>query len=272
MVSRPASLLLAMLAVIATGGAGVAPATGAPATRASAPRVPLAAVPISRMSTPWWRARFAAKQAELAHGPVDLIFLGDSITEDWEHRGPPAWDDFAPIWQRFYGDRHAVNLGFKGDATSHLLWRIEHGETDNIHPKAAIVLIGANNFGLARWSAADTLTGIATIIGELHRRLPGTRILLLGVLPSERSPWVTEQTALLNRALAAHDWSGAPVNYLDVSGIFFRDGKVDRAMFLDPYLTPPDPPLHPTAAAQERIAATIEPTLAAVLGDRPKTR
>ena len=28
------------------------------------------------------------------------------------------WADFRPVWQRFYGDRNAVNLGFRGDATA----------------------------------------------------------------------------------------------------------------------------------------------------------
>ena len=73
------------------------------------------------MELPWWKARYEAKQAELRQR-VDLVWLGDSITQDFERGGPQDWQDFAPTWQRFYGDRHAVNLGFKGDATAHLLW------------------------------------------------------------------------------------------------------------------------------------------------------
>src|SRR6478752_983384 len=80
-----------------------------------------AATPLSRMNLPWWRARFEEKQDELRSRRVDLLFLGDSITQDWEVEGPPEWRDFVPLWQRFYGDRNAVNLGFNGDATSHLL-------------------------------------------------------------------------------------------------------------------------------------------------------
>ena len=181
---------LSRLALVVALALGALPLGGAA-------HLPLAAVPISRMSTPWWRARFEAKQAELARAHPALLWLGDSITEDWEHRGPPAWNDFAPVWQRFYGDRNAVNLGFKGDSTSHLLWRIEHGETDGIQPRAAVLLIGANNFGLVHWSAADTLTGIDTVVAELHRRLPAMKILLIGVLPSIRSAWVTQQTEAL---------------------------------------------------------------------------
>jgi lysophospholipase L1-like esterase len=231
--------------------------------------VPLAAIPISRMEEPWWHQRFEEKQAELRRGPVDLVFYGDSITQNWEHDGPQSWNDFAPIWRHFYADRHAINLGFRGDATSHLLWRIDHGEASGIHPKVAVILIGANNFGRPHWSAAETVTGIDTILADLERRLPGTKILLLSVLPSVRSAWVTEQTEAVNRALASRDWHGTPVTFLDVTNLFLRDGKVDRSLFLDPLLTPPDPPLHPTAQTQEKIAEAMEPTLARLMGDKP---
>src|ERR1039458_4313780 len=83
----------------------------------------LAAIPISRMDLPWWHARFEAKQAELRETQPRLIFLGDSITQNWERHGPPEWADDAPVWQRFYGDRDAVNLGFIGDTTASLIWR-----------------------------------------------------------------------------------------------------------------------------------------------------
>jgi hypothetical protein len=112
-----------------------------------AARTILAATPISRLDLPWWRARHEAKLKELAEAKPELIFLGDSITEDWEHSGPPDWRDFAPVWERFYGDRHAVNLGFQGDTTASLLWRIQNGEVAGIAPKAAVILIGANNLG-----------------------------------------------------------------------------------------------------------------------------
>ncbi|MGA9867772.1 MAG: GDSL-type esterase/lipase family protein [Acetobacteraceae bacterium] len=235
----------------------------------TAARTILAATPISRLDLPWWKHRFEAKQHRLHDGPVKLVFYGDSITQDWEHSGPPAWDDFAPIWQHFYGGRDAVNLGFKGDTTASLLWRITHGEADGISPKAAVILIGANNMGHLHWSADDTLAGIDAIIAALRQRLPHTRLLLLSVLPSERSDWVTRTTREINRDLAARYADGrvADVTYLDVTGVFERDGKFDRSAFLDPLLTPPDPPLHPTAQAQGRMAAAMEPTLAGMLGD-----
>jgi lysophospholipase L1-like esterase len=228
----------------------------------------LAATPLSRMDLTWWRERFEVKQKELQTRHIDLVFYGDSITQDWEDSGPPEWHDFAPIWQRFYGNRNAVNLGFKGDATSHLLWRIENGEASGIAPKAAVILIGANNLGRLHWSADDTIAGIDAIVAQLRHRLPSTRLLLLGILPSERSAWATATTVAVNQALAARFGRGGDVTFLDLSSMFIKDGRLDRDLFLDPKLNPPGEPLHPTAQAQARMATAIEPTLATLLGDK----
>ena len=232
------------------------------------PRTVLAATPISRMDTPWWRTRHEAKLAELRKAPVDLVFLGDSLTQAWEEHGPPEWLDFAPIWQRFYGDRNAINLGFTGDATAHLLWRIENGEVAGITPKVAVILIGANNFGRLHWSAEDTVAGIDAIVAQLRRRLPHTKLLLLGVLPSDRSAWVTETSLAVNKALAMKYGHAGDVDYLDVGHVFMKNGKLNRELYADPKMTPPGPPLHPSAQGLTLMAEAMEPTLAALLGDR----
>jgi lysophospholipase L1-like esterase len=271
MLTRRATLIAPALLL---GGAGT------PAVE----RVPIAAVPISRMETPWWRKRFAEKQAEMRSRPVDLVWYGDSITENWERAGPPPYFDFAPIWQHYYGGRNALNLGFKGDATSHLLWRLRNGEADGIQPRAAVMLIGANNLGLAHWDAGQTIGGIVMVIAELRKRLPRTRVLLISVLPSIRSTWASLQTTRINMGLAErYGAEDSEVAYVDVTRIFLRDGganggpnggpnssKVDPGQFYDPLLDPPEPALHPTAQAQARLAAAIEPSLARLMGTTPK--
>ena len=236
---------------------------------AASPAAPLAATPISRLDTPWWRQRHAEKLAEIRRRRIDLVFLGDSITQNWERAGPPPWQDFQPAWRHYYGDRNALNLGFSGDATSHLLWRLRNGEVEGIAPRAAVILIGANNLGRLHWPAEDDVAGIVAVVDETKRRLPRARLLLLGVLPSERSAWASEATLEINRALAAR-YAGSDVAFIDLAPLFAPAGQVDRALFYDPLLTPPEPPLHPTAAAQASMAATIEPTLARLLGEPPR--
>jgi lysophospholipase L1-like esterase len=237
---------------------------------AEKPRTILAAIPISRMDLPWWKKRHEAKLAEVKQTRPELVFLGDSITEDWEYSGPPAWQDFVPVWNRFYAGRKAVNLGFKGDTTASLLWRINNGEVTGYTPKVAVILIGANNFGRVHWSAEDTAAGIEAIIKDLRRRQPKLKILLVGVLPSDRSAWVTEMTATLNRSLAARYASGDQATFIDTSHVFMKNGRLDHSLFYDGRKTPPEPALHPTAQGQALMAAAIEPTLAAMLGDTPR--
>lgn len=262
-VNRLAAALLGLLA-----------ATPCFAAPKPAQRPPLSTQPISLMTVPWWHARHEAKLAEARRSPVDLVFLGDSITQDYEKSGPPAWQDFVPVWQHFYGDRHSLNLGFSGDATSHLLWRMEHGEVDGMSPKVAIILIGANGLGRLHWSAEENVRGIEAVVAETRRKLPTTKILLLGVLPSERSAYATETTREINQSLAAEYGNHAvpSVTFVDASAVFLHHGVIDQSLFLDPLLTPPAPPLHPSAEGQARLATAIEPTLASLLGDRDHTR
>jgi len=240
---------------------------------AAAAPAPPAVAPIARADS-WWQQRHADKLAEAHAHPVDLLLLGDSITQDYEGTGPPPYKDFRAVWQRFYGDRHALNLGFSGDATSHLLWRIGHGELDGLAPKAAVILIGANNLGRLHWPAADDVAGIEAVVAATHRHLPATKILLLGVLPSDRGDWVRHTTAAINAALAAR-YGGGQVPYLtyhDAGKLFMTGDKVNTALFYDPLEAPPRAALHPSPEGQALLAADIEPILSTWLGDRPHTR
>ena len=198
------------------------------------------------------------------------MFYGDSITQDYELSGPPEWRDFAPVWQRFYGDRHAVNLGFTGDATSHLLWRIENGEARGIDPKVAVILIGANNFGRLHWSAEDSAAGIDAIVTQLRHRLPHTRLVLLGVLPADRSAWATETTTAINQLLAARygTWRRR-----DVPGYWARVHErradwITTCSWTRSYAAQPRRCIRPRRVSSV-MAEAIEPTLAKLLGDHP---
>lgn len=261
MLTRRTGLTLSAAALAAAASSAARPARAAESAH-------LASVPLSRMDLPWWADRFAKKRAEIAQGPYDLAFFGDSITQDFEQHGPPAWKDFAPAWAEFYGRRRAINLGFSGDATCHLLWRIENGETERLGARAAVVLIGANNFGKLHWPAEPSFAGVEAIIAALRARLPAAQILLLGVLPSIRSPWVDAQTQAINTMMAARYGGNAvpQVSFQNLAPIFMAGGKVNPDAFMDPQLTPPAPPLHPNAASARRMLAAIDPWVRRTLG------
>jgi lysophospholipase L1-like esterase len=109
-------------------------------------------------------------------GDVDVLFLGDSITQGWGGKGArKVWDEtFAPM--------KAANFGISGDQTGHVLWRITTGkELEGIEPKVAVLMIGTNN--TRSHSAEQIAGGIEAIVKELHRQKPKMKVLLLGVFP-----------------------------------------------------------------------------------------
>ena len=143
-----------------------------------------AIVPQDRLQETWWAQRHqAVLEAVHQHPETALLMIGDSITNDFDKAEPPD-EHLQPIWQQFYAPRHALNLGFSGDTTAHVLWRLDHGEVEGLHPQAAVLLIGTNNTGAFNETAGQTEAGIDAVIGALEQKLPATKILLLGILPS----------------------------------------------------------------------------------------
>ena len=228
-----------------------------------------AAEPPAEASTErWWRRRHTAKRVEARRGPVDLVLLGDSITHNYEATGPESWHDFRQVWARFYGDRSVLNLGFSGDTTARLLWRLRNGEIDGIDPKAVVILIGTNDLGWGR-TAEETVAGIAAVVDEVRRRLPKAGVVLIGILPSQSDVHDPRQ---VNAVLASRYGDGANISYIDVASVFERNGVLDTSLFYDPNFIPPEPALHPSPEGQARMAEAIEPLVARLLGDRVHTR
>jgi len=108
------------------------------------------------------------------------------------------------------------------------------------------------------------------VVSELERRLPETRILLLGILPSDGSPTKTQKDRAINRYLAVCYGEHPRVTYLDVGSIFYQQDTIRTALFSDPRLAPPRPSLHPDTIGQRMMAEASEPTLAKLMGDSPR--
>jgi lysophospholipase L1-like esterase len=223
-------------------------------------KVNLAEAPIDRLSLPVWRQHWQDTLADArAHRDAKIVWLGDSITYYWQRHGGHGYDDILPIWNQYYAPYGALDFGFIGDTTANLIWRLDHGQVDGLHPQLVIILIGANNFGRVHWDAAMTIPGIEAVVTNTQKRLPGAHILLLGVLPSIRSSWVDTQTHATNAALAAHYAGSQTVTFMDVSALLQTDGHTDASLFVDPRLSPPEPPLHPNAEGMRRIAVALAP-------------
>lgn len=149
---------------------------------------PAALVPAPR-TEPWWTQRHAAKLAEAGRASAELVLLGDSITQRWETDGADA---YAALTARF----RTLNLGYSGDRTQHVLWRIANGELDDLRPARLVLLIGTNNLPAGRSTPEETLAGIDAVVAAVRAKLPDTRILLLSVFPRGSGPSDPVMTAV----------------------------------------------------------------------------
>jgi len=131
------------------------------------------------MSTARWNQMHEANVKRVKEGNVDLLFVGDSITEGWGNNA---------VWQKNYMPLNAVNLGIGGDTTENVLWRLENGEADGITPRVAVLLIGTNNFGLEGHAPDAVAKGVAAVVQSLRKKLPTTKILLLAIFPRDEKP------------------------------------------------------------------------------------
>lgn len=230
--------------------------------------------PVSRMDEPAWSGRFERKQKMAKNAKVDLLFLGDSITHNYERADPSPRLNYRPVWDYYYGDRNAFDLGFSGDTTGNLLWRLDHGETAGMHPRLVVLLIGTNDTSTRHrdWSAENDASAIELIVNRVHEQMPDAHVLVIGNLPSGQSAWKTDMTRQINGLLAAqYSNNSTPwVSYIDISSTFLKNGHIDNSLFVEPSKQPPQGAVHPTAQGQALMAAALEPTIARLMHVAPK--
>ncbi len=227
--------MLAVGLVLAAATVVVLPAA-CPAAPGSAPTTP-------ESRTGWWMELHAKFLERAKKGDVDLLFLGDSITQGW------GGND---VWQRYYGARKAANFGIGGDRTQHVLWRIDHGELDGIKPRVIVLMIGTNN--IHSDTPDEIAAGVKAIVERIRKQLPSTKVLLLGVFPRDEKPSPTrERIKSLNASIAKFD-DGKHVKYLDIGAKFMNaDGTLSKSIMPDF--------LHLSHAGYMIWADAIEPTL-----------
>lgn len=156
------------------------------------------------------------------------------------------------IWPRYFEQYDAANFGIGGDKTQHLLWGIENGELDGISPQVVVVMIGTNNIGA---SAANIVKANQKIVSEIHRRLPASKVLLLGLLPrgAGRNNPMRAKIQAINAELARFD-DGRQTRFLDFGArLLEADGSISPE-------TMPDA-LHPTARGYQIWADAMQPLL-----------
>ena len=213
---------------------------------------------------PWthgmWLPRFDAKRALAAEGGYDIVFLGDSITHNWEAEGKGR-----EVWAKNFaeGPYKALNCGFSGDRTEHLLWRLDNGQLAGLKPKAFVLMIGTNNTGHREdWqeSPTDTILGIQAILGRLAKEHPEAKVILHPIFPrgAATNDPMRVRNDLVNSVIRKFA-DGKRVLWCDFnSKLLMADGTLEKSMAPDL--------LHPIAAGYEIWAEELKPFLDYALG------
>lgn len=194
----------------------------------------------------WWIPRHQEKLALARQRDPELVFIGDSITQGWEEAGAEAFEEA-------FGDWRTLNLGFSGDRTENVLWRLEHGEVSTIDPELIVLMIGTNNTGHRMDPPEAVAAGVTEIVDQLQTRLPDTDILLLAIFPrgaTPEDPGRVNNRAINERIRSLGEREG--VFWADVNHIFLDDqGNLPESVMPDL--------LHPNAASYETLAAELRP-------------
>ncbi|MBK73604.1 MAG: hypothetical protein CMO76_09205 [Verrucomicrobiales bacterium] len=211
----------------------------------------------------WWFDRHAEKIAEIekSNNPkderkIELLMVGDSITNNFDKKGPGE-----PVWKKYFTPLNALNLGFGGDRTNHVLWRLEHLPKIKPAPLAASLMIITNNICWGSDKPKQAAEGIQEITRKLNAIYPKMKILVLGVFPRR------EQLDHPHRKQIIELNSYLPDLLKDIPNVSFMDiGSefLDEKGFLSREMMPDT--THPSEKGHEIWAQAITPKLREMMG------
>ena len=169
------AIRFAFLAACAACLMAIGPACVSVSATKAAETVPACAAttPAERLNTGWWKQRLEQKEAQ-AKKPHETVFIGDSITHNWDVVAPE-------LQKQYFGE--VLNLGFSGDCTQHVLWRIARIDWKTVAPKRIMLMIGTNNSGSD--SPEAIFAGITAIVRYLREQCPEAKITLLKIFPRD---------------------------------------------------------------------------------------
>jgi lysophospholipase L1-like esterase len=160
-----------------------------------------AIVPVSRleMDSYNWFDRHAAVLAIKDSINPEIVQIGNSITHFWGGLPTLRYPDGKlripngpKSYTALFGKYRVLNMGFGWDRTQNVLWRLDHGELDGLHPKVVVVNIGTNNTSEtenARLNTpAEIVEGISAICARIRAKVPATKIIIMAVFPREEEP------------------------------------------------------------------------------------
>lgn len=104
-----------------------------------------------------------------------IVFLGDSITEGWDHR-----------LERDFPEFKVVSRGISGDVTRTVIYRLKEDVMD-LNPRAVVLLIGTNDLdenNIPEDIAANTIQ----IMEKLKEYNPNLPVIFCKIMPRSQAP------------------------------------------------------------------------------------
>ena len=204
----------------------------------------------------WWANRFLSRHQaiEKVKGKtVDVVMLGDSIMHFWEWKHPKSW-------AKFTANRTALNLGYGGDRTQNVIWRINHGELDGYEAKCVVLMIGTNNNTFEGTDPANVAAAIEKIVGMIREKQPKAKIVLHPIFPRGKAATSTRHAKArarndkTNELLKAFAEKDGAVIWIDFNAkLVDETGWVPQSLMKDE--------IHPTDAGYEIWMAALAPVL-----------
>ena len=186
-------------------------------------------------------------------GNIDLLFVGDSIT-DWFYwpRGN-AGATGGKVWEASFAPLKPADFAIAGDTTQGVLWRMQNGELEGFKAKLIVLMLGTNNIN--RNPNDEIVDGDRLIIEEFKKRQPQAKVLLLGIFPRTAAADAPIRTTIkeINSNLAKLA-DNKQVFYMDIGDKFLAaDGTLTTEIMADG--------LHPNEKGYQIWADAILPTV-----------
>ena len=141
----------------------------------------LTTVPVRQQRDSYnWMERHEAIMKSGAGKHYTRIVIGDSIMHFWGGvEGAPAQRG-TESWESLGGE--TFNMGCGHDRTENVLWRVYHGQLDNLTADKIIIKIGTNNIP-QKYTDEEIVAGIGAIVSAVQSRRPEAEVKVMGVLP-----------------------------------------------------------------------------------------